>query len=97
MKEYIEREALLRLIEENSETKFDWSESVDIDVLRPVILDMPAADVVPVVHGEWTLYPSDAYMKCSACGMEYLVSKMPHVVGYCPNCGADMRGAHKNA
>lgn len=53
MKEYIEREALINLIEENVETKFDWSESVDIDILRPAIKDIPAADVAPVVHGKW--------------------------------------------
>ena len=46
-------------------------------------------------RGEWKTYPSDAYMKCSVCGMEYLKTRMPQTVGYCPNphCGADMRGA----
>ena len=54
----------------------------------------PTADVVEVRHGEWLPYPSDAYMKCSICGMEYHKSRMPDVVGYCPNpnCGAKMDG-----
>ena len=49
-------------------------------------------DVVEVKHGEWLEYPSDAYMKCSVCGMEYIKLRMPHIVGYCPNCGAKMDG-----
>ena len=94
-KEYIEREALINLIEENSETKFDWSECVDIDILRPAILDIPTADVAPVIHGEW-IERSDKgilnmrcpYM-CSICGrVEEL--KEP----YC-NCGAKMDGGNK--
>ena len=50
------------------------------------------ADVVEVKHGEWFPYPNDAYMKCSVCGMEYRKSRMPEVVGFCPNpnCGAKM-------
>jgi hypothetical protein len=54
-------------------------------------------DVVEVKHGEWVEYPSDAYMKCSVCGMEYAKEKMPNIVGYCPNpnCGAKMDGGKK--
>lgn len=101
-KEYIEREALLNLIEENSETKFDWSECVDIDILRPAILDMPAADVAPVVHGEWIqrMWKSECDwgsishrgITCSACKVEF-VDKEP--TNYCPNCGAKMDGGNK--
>lgn len=57
----------------------------------------PTADVEEVQCGEWIKYPSDAYMKCSVCGMEYPKEKMPNVVGYCPNpkCGAKMDGGNK--
>ena len=53
-------------------------------------------DLVP--HGKWLAYPSDFYMKCSVCGMEYHKSRMPDVVGYCPNpnCGAKMDGKGDN-
>jgi hypothetical protein len=52
------------------------------------------ADYVKVKYGYWMDYPSDAYMKCSVCGREYLKSQMPKIVGYCPNpeCGARMDG-----
>lgn len=57
----------------------------------------PTADVEEVRHGEWIKYPSDAYMKCSVCGMEYPKEKMPNIVGYCPNpnCGAKMDGGNE--
>lgn len=52
------------------------------------------ADYRKQAEGEWLAYPSDSYMKCSVCGMEYPRSRMPHTVGYCPNpnCGAKMKG-----
>lgn len=51
-----------------------------------------ASGVVAQKQGEWLPYPSDMYMACSVCGTEYLKSKMPKTVGYCPNprCGAKM-------
>lgn len=101
MKEYIEREALIELIEENSETKFDWSECVDIDILRPAIRDIPAADVAPVVHAEWKQGGGIHY--CSNCGegalYRYIGSYSPDVyqelTEYCPHCGAKMNGGNK--
>lgn len=92
MEEYIERESLINLIEENSETKFDWSECVDIDILRPAILDIPAADVAPVVHGEWICINNQHnYYEyhCSLCGR---VEKQEEP--YC-HCGARMDGGNK--
>lgn len=54
--------------------------------------DFPAADVRPVVRGQWEV---DGYhIRCSICG-EYMCIKdregaeIPRK--YCPNCGADMR------
>lgn len=94
MKEYIEREALLNLIEENSETKFDWSESIGIDILRPAILDMPTADVAPVVHGEWKFVKTDendmTVVQCSNCGINRYGTPV-----YCSRCGAKMDGGSK--
>lgn len=98
IKEYIEREALIELIENNSETKFDWSECVDIDVLRPAILDIPAADVAPVVHGEWIPIVNHFHGKpdgryyCSEC---HRVETMKGI--YCRLCGARMDGGNSNA
>ena len=60
---------------------------------KKLIANAPAADVAPVVHGEWDTSdtPLGRCCVCSVCGscptMEY---------NYCPYCGADMRGVHKD-
>lgn len=56
--------------------------------------DTPAADVVPVRHGQWEQFRlgADDYvlrLRCSCC------RKVVYERGFhfCPGCGADMRGA----
>lgn len=52
-----------------------------------------AADVRPVVHGEW-LPAKDGYyghVMCSAC---HKIES--HETDFCPNCGADMRKPNLN-
>ena len=62
--------------------------------LNPVeYLDgVPAADVRPVVRGEWIDYnpedPNDPRMKCSKCGI--VATPLADDV-FCQRCGADMR------
>ena len=47
---------------------------------------IPAADVRPVVRGEWELV-DDVLWLCSKCHYAHGRSN------FCPNCGADMRNA----
>lgn len=49
-------------------------------------------DVAPVVHGRWEEYPSDNYIRCSRCRIEFEKRKMQSTKNYCPNCGAKMEG-----
>lgn len=50
----------------------------------------PAADVVPVVHGEWEYY-THTMMACSICKRH-----VPrHKSEYCPHCGAKMDGGNE--
>ena len=53
-----------------------------------------AADVRPVVRGEWTLFGRrgiyGVMYECSACHAKY-----DGITNFCPNCGADMRGLTK--
>jgi len=60
--------------------------------------DFPAADVRPVVRGEWVhhfIRPNvfaDSFWHCTVCGYrngEHWANVYHH---FCPNCGADMRG-----
>lgn len=72
-KEYIEREALVeRLKKEECDCEWLWT-----------ILDVPAADVAPVRHGEW------CGTVCSACGES---TSFYYDCYYCPWCGAKMDG-----
>ena len=51
------------------------------------IINFPAADVVPVRHGQWR--DTGSGQECSICKeIQYGYDTGRH---YCPNCGADMR------
>ena len=79
MADYIDRNDALYAIERSHGTIGAYEE----------VECLPAADVVPVVHGKWiTQDRSYTRFMCSACNSKN------HRGGdkYCPNCGADMRG-----
>ena len=62
------------------------------------IANLPAADVIEVVHGEWkddvfinNRFPS---VRCSECNIRFcdIISNHRCMWYYCPNCGAKMDG-----
>ena len=61
------------------------------DVVLDILGNMPTADVVEVVHGEWIAKgtmirtPFARNYHCSVCGHEPIEIK-----NFCPNCGAKM-------
>lgn len=71
------------------------------------IAEMPAADVVPVVHGKWIIGTGDDEfdVKCQKCGWDDIfevagiaaVKRISETMHYCPNCGAKMDGGVDNA
>ena len=101
-KEYIEREAVIQEImnaQASLESNIDkeWTKNKPcfkgLAWANRIILDAPAADVAPVVHGEWIIKNNEHnYFEyhCSICGR---VEKQEEP--YC-HCGAKMDGGNSN-
>ena len=95
MKEYIEREAVLKHLDECRGTPSEMCYSYPIfTALKCFVEDIPAADVTEVRHASWErVIPTKSAAKwstkvsCSQChGQGY------ERYNYCPNCGAYMMG-----
>lgn len=98
MAKYIEREAAVTFLRDHSQWLMDGDFADGVFTASEMLERVPAADVAPVVHGEWvvSLYTttskrgrviSNAKFACSECG--YGNGRKPS--NFCPNCGADMR------
>ena len=79
--EYIKREAVKGLI------------NINFSGLLAAIDLIPAADVVPVVHGHW-IEDGDCQI-CSECGEEHCWDE--YRAAYCDSCGAKMDGGDNDA
>lgn len=93
MAEYIDREALINHL--NQSAAKHYSRAVE----RVIELE-PAADVAPVRRGHWVRVGSGT--TCSECmtGLKRITALNDEWVdlsemSYCPNCGAEMKGAEK--
>lgn len=67
------------------------------DCIASEILSLPAADVVPVVHGRWIDGAEDFTCgnhnaECSICRCYVSWDGCDEDFNYCPNCGARMDG-----
>ena len=95
MSDYIERETVLRRIEEMRVKKYDYAPDV-AQAIYDFVVDMDAADVAPVVHGRWEYIPQTldtlSQFRCSVCGWWSLDPSIDNAYNYCPNCGAKMDG-----
>ena len=97
MKEYIERAAVEKFIEDGLNNP-DKNRAFGHDAIEIMaeIHYIPAADVVEVRHGRWMTtdaYPHHLY--CSVCYKTYAknakwVNELDLPTNYCPNCGARM-------
>ena len=99
MDEYIKREAAIKAIEKADYTLIaNDADSCKADYLREIIESVPAADVVPVVHGRWiekTVPEGCRYFECSNCGAHE--NRHTAIKGYyCWRCGAKMDGGADN-
>lgn len=94
MAEYIEREKIGLTDFEIAMCSGDYKEG--LKMLLDKIESIPAADVQPVVRGEWIVSRTDygwncaeypTHCKCTVCGREVPYQDKDN---YCPNCGAMM-------
>ena len=109
MAEFIEREAALNADFKIPAKRLDTRIKTARDAVQAYanyIAALPAADVKPVVRGEWVddkgnVVPWDEMntdcpagsCSCSVCGDWLTASdEYPARGRFCPNCGADMRG-----
>ena len=104
MTECVEREATIKRIKEvycvgcNSYNGVRCRACGTGDAID-IIEDAPAADVAPVVHGQWddsgryTFPGGGTAVRCTECGCALTVSEY-HLNNwnYCPVCGAKMDG-----
>ena len=96
---YIEREALKDALYE--------ADAITMKGIA-IINQFPAADVAPVVHGEWLNFTGDfSTAECNQCGELYEVSPdekpcedfssaFKKFYKFCPNCGAKIDGGEKH-
>lgn len=92
MAEYIEREAAIRFV--NRQSSFTMTRNGLIDSISK----LPAADVAPVVYGQWE--PGNPI--CPVCGGNKFKDLDADIwcdwqPDFCPNCGAKMDGGSSNA
>ena len=87
MDDYISREAALKDFEASNAHNPRWTPQR----VKTLMLRQPAADVTPVVHGQWVDngIPDSILNGCSVCSFTCGSSSF----FYCPNCGAKMDGA----
>ena len=91
MDEYIKREDLLELYRIDDPV-LNENGHVPLSVIRQNIMDIPSADVTPMVHGQWeTSSDRPDSLICSVCKCGFDMWKHdPH--NFCPNFGAKMDG-----
>ena len=105
-KEYIEREAIIRKLNEigGCDASDEWDKVWDmaIDTAVNAVERLPVADVAPVRHGHWKkgkgnerptesgFIHDDRYF-CDCCGWGCCCETKLDF-GFCPNCGAKMLG-----
>lgn len=66
-----------------------------------MLIEEPAADVAPVVHGRWEYTPQTfntlGQIRCPFCAWWSLDQSIDGIYKYCPNCGAKMDGGDNDA
>lgn len=89
MAEYIEREAAIKELMNDTPEQVGYSREDAADCIRY----MDAADVAPVRHGRWEEASDGDGIVCPFCRTDFctIIYDTEHF-NYCPNCGAKLDG-----
>lgn len=94
--EYIRREDALKLLSDDipicGASLYQVGAKGGLQIAHGIVAAIPAADVVPVLHGR-KIEDGDigCFWLCSLCG-----ECLPYGAKYCHNCGAKMDGENGN-
>lgn len=92
MAEYIKRETVLAHLRECEGTPPEIAYTYPIfKAIECFVEGLSAADVAPVVRGEWKWNAERTKPFCSECGEVPWRENNRNLPNFCPNCGADMR------
>ena len=86
MSRYIDADALKKEVDNFPNCYNGWSDTYDKAYIIEAIEEAPT---IEPKRGEWINLHNGKW-KCSECGIEVLIYAKGN---FCPNCGADMRGA----
>ena len=106
MSDYIDRQEVIKKLNELDSRLMRGhyaDECAGVTMANAIVQSVPAADVVPVVHGRWLNFYNDfSCAECDRCGTTFEVTDSESNEGlwnafklsynYCPNCGAKMDG-----
>lgn len=99
MAEYIERAVAVKVVLRERKPTNSVAQNRMLSIIQRDLLTMPAADVVPVVHGRWE-QDSDGDWYCTNCDEVVAICESgrerTYRKPYCPNCGAKMDGGAEN-
>ena len=90
MDECIKRAAAVKAVLRERKPENSVAQNRKLSIIQRELLIMPAADVAPVVHGQW-----DKNGNCTNCGKHapfWSVSSCYYKSPYCQSCGAKMDG-----
>lgn len=92
MADYIDRETVLKILEEHPAGTWRGYDvySDDVRAIMRKVDEQPAADVAPVRRGHWIKRGyacGEAEFECSHC---HEIEWRANETDYCPNCGARM-------
>lgn len=99
MSEYIEREALRRVFEEQEKQAKELWKTVRDDYHAALVIsyrdNIRLIDKMPVIHGKYLNAGGDwTFAMCNECGEHF--AQFGKFYRFCPNCGAKMDEENNN-